>query len=238
MPNHVRNIVKMKGITTLRLFTEAVTSSRNEWAFDFNKIIPMPGSLKLKAGSIEDLAIETALRSDAVLRYEFEKIKPSPQIKERDYHMLLADCELTPASLCKLGMQYINNLKLYGATTWYDWCTENWGTKWNSYDNKQIDVDTIRFSTAWNSPEKVIAQLAKMYPNAEIEHWWADEDMGYNTGYAKYSAGKEESSTCHDACSHTAYETYILCWGESKCLYQDVNGLWQHRNCDECHGCD
>ena len=77
MPNHVRNIVKMKGITTLRLFTESVTSRGNEWAFDFNRIIPMPGSLKLKAGSMEDLAIETALRSDAVLRYEFEKIKPS-----------------------------------------------------------------------------------------------------------------------------------------------------------------
>ena len=114
MPNHVRNIVKMKGITTLRLFTESVTSSGNEWAFDFNRIIPMPGSLKLKAGSIEDLAIETALRSDAVLRYEFEKIKPSPQISERAYQMQLANSDMASALLCKLVLCQVRNYKITG----------------------------------------------------------------------------------------------------------------------------
>lgn len=233
MPNDVKNIVKMVGITTLPLFSEKIIYGKEEVMFDFNRIIPMPGSLKLEAESIENLAIEAALRSDAVLRYEFEQIKAGPQFSNIDYCRQIANCDKTEAELRDLGMQYINNQKLYGATTWYDWCNANWGTKWNTYENKRSDADTIMFLTAWNAPEKVIAQLVKMYPHAVIEHWWADEDIGYNSGYAKYANGTEKVVYYHSPCSNMAYETYILCWGEDERLSQDENGTWQYRDDDE-----
>lgn len=233
MPNHVKNIVKMPGITTLPLFSEGFTYGKSEVMFDFNRIIPMPGSLKLKAGGNEALAIEAALRSDAELRYEFNQIKATPRFSDKNYWLQIANCDKTEAELRDLGMQYINNQKLYGATTWYNWCITNWGTKWNTYGNEQPDANTITFLTAWSAPEKVIAQLAKMYPDAAIEHWWADEDIGYNTGYATYAEGREAIVDHYSPCSNTAYETYILCWGEDERLYQNENGIWQYRDNDE-----
>lgn len=138
----------------------------------------------------------------------------------------------------RIGLQYISNKVLYGHTTWYDWSCENWGTKWNSYDNEQVDADTILFSTAWSNPEPIMLKLSEMYPEATIEHWWADEDMGSNDGRRVYRGGKIVEGDYCDTCSNEAYETYMECWGESECLYKDDEGLWQKRSCEECHGCD
>lgn len=50
MPNHVKNVVKMEGITNLPLFVEEDGKRR----FDFNKIILMPESLNIESGSMTD----------------------------------------------------------------------------------------------------------------------------------------------------------------------------------------
>lgn len=118
-----------------------------------------------------------------------------------------------------------------------DWCCTNWGTKWNAYENEEYDINTIGFLTAWSNPKPVMLKLSKLYPDLIIEHWWADEDMGNNSGHRIYKMGSIARENCHDFCSNEAYDTYVKCWGESPCLYQDSNGLWQHRNCDDCDGC-
>ncbi len=46
----------------------------------------------------------------------------------------------------------------YGATNWYDWQRENWGTKWGTYDLKVHEMGgdgspiLIEFQTAWGPP--------------------------------------------------------------------------------------
>lgn len=239
MPNHVRNIVKMKGITAMPLFTEKEgDGGEMSPAFDFGKIIPMPESLKMEAGSVEELAIEAVLRKLVGMERQPYRGRTIPGMTDERYRMGVKATGKTEEELCELGLQYLSNQVRYGATSWYDWCRMNWGTKWNAYENKQPDADTIIFETAWNAPEAVIAQLAKMYPEAEIEHWWADEDTGSNDGYARYSGGEAVEYIDYERCSHEAYATYVRCWGESECLYQDEHGNWCRRNCDECHGCD
>lgn len=109
------------------------------------------------------------------------------------------------------GRQYVNNYMKYGCTTWYDWCCNNWGTKWNAYSNEQEDEDTISFETAWSNPEPVMLKLSEMYPEAIIEHWWADEDMGSNDGYRVYQGGKIIEGDYCESCSNEAYEIYIKC---------------------------
>ncbi len=68
---------------------------------------------------------------------------------------------------------------------WYNWNCENWGTKWNAYDCKQIDGG-VQFDTAWSAPRPVIEKLSQMFPDVKIEHLWADEDIGYNFGHEVY----------------------------------------------------
>ena len=96
---------------------------------------------------------------------------------------------LSMDDLCKRGLQYISNKVLYGATSWYDWRCDNWGTKWNAYDTEIPGENLLVFTTAWGPPERVIATLAERYPHTDIEHWWADEDIGSNSGYIRYSHG-------------------------------------------------
>ena len=139
-------------------------------------------------------------------------------------------------TMYRLGAIYVQNYLKYGFTTWYGWCPNNWGTKWNACDTQIIDRNTIVFDTAWSNPEPILLKLAEMYPDTEIEHWWADEDMGSNTGH-RTLCGDYMWEEFFDQDSR-AYETYVKCWGESECLYQDEYGNWCRRNCDQCHGCD
>ena len=240
MPNHVRNIVKMEGITKLPLFKTEYDEyeKRDVVCFDFNKIIPMPESLNVESGSMETVAIEAVNRKLSQRRYDFQQAYSRPQMSDEDYQQRLKNYGKTEEELLELGLQYIANKVRYGATSWYDWCCDNWGTKWNAYSNEQEDEDTIIFETAWSNPEPVMLKLSEMYPEATIEHWWADEDMGSNDGYRVYRGGEIVEGDYHDSCSNEAYETYIKCWGESQCLYQDEDGLWQHYDCDTCHRCD
>lgn len=124
-------------------------------------------------------------------------------------------------TMCSKGKLYIDNFQKYGHTTWYEWRIANWDTKWNACDSKLQNDNTITFETAWSAPEKVIRKLAKMYPDLMIEHWWADEDIGNNTGHTVYKNGSMAYGGYYENESEDAYETYILCWGESNCIYRD-----------------
>ena len=74
----------------------------------------------------------------------------------------------------KTKIQVINK---YGETTWYDWCVENWGTKWNACE-VQVSDYTIEFSTAWAFAEPVMRKLAELCAkhSVDFEGEWADED--------------------------------------------------------------
>lgn len=257
MPNHVKNIIKMEGIAKLPLFKTEYDEyeKRDVVCFDFNKIIPMPESLNIESGSITD---------EAIIYYVTDKCTlPLRAIKEEDKELVdkKVNNRFSPKSWSEevfmrvlerthdmpakkkeefynKGQTYVSNIRNYGHATWYDWCIENWGTKWNAYSNEQEDEDTIIFETAWSNPEPVMLKLSEMYPEATIEHWWADEDMGSNDGHRVYRGGQIVDGDYCDSCSNEAYEVYIKCWGESECLYQDEGGLWKHRDCDTCHGCD
>ena len=64
------------------------------------------------------------------------------------------------------------NTSKYGAKDWYDWCNNNWGTKWNTADTHitMDDEDQVAYSfeTAWAPPLPVYEKLAEMFPNINI----------------------------------------------------------------------
>lgn len=251
MPNHVSNVITMEGITKLPLFGEDKETGGKY--FDFNKLIPMPESLNIESGSRTDRAIVYYLTNRCTIPLECLDKDAREIIYGTVTNILSKNWAQTvfirtfewaykarPYEQDKLysgGEKYVNNYKNYGATTWYDWCREHWGTKWNACDCEIVDADTIKFQTAWSAPIPVIDKLAEMYPEAHIEHWWADENTGSNTGYREY-ADSEWSGGYNADDSDEAYECYQYCWGDSNCLYQDEDGHWQRHDCENCHGCD
>ena len=48
----------------------------------------------------------------------------------------------------------------------YEWCNENWGTKWGAYDVAQRDYQgtCITFQTAWAPSQQIVVALAKRFP--------------------------------------------------------------------------
>lgn len=256
MPNHVRNVIKMQGITELPLFRTYDDGSKG---FDFNKMIPMPESLNIDSGSMinycaiyyltdrctvpvsrvsaEKKAVITKMISNNMFGSEEWIQRIFNKVMERAFD----ETESRRKKMYDDGKTYVENLQNYGYSTWYDWCIENWGTKWNSYDNEAEGKDCIKFSTAWSDPEPIIRKLAEMYPEMKIEHWWADEDTGNNTGYRIFESGKEAEESVGDYvnCSKEAYSCYEFCWGEvSKCYHKDENDNWVHHECEGCTGCN
>jgi hypothetical protein len=93
---------------------------------------------------------------DGELIFDFDKVITMP--KELQIEAMSADPS-TPEGK-KLKKLQDKNLENYGAKDWYDWCTQNWGTKWNSYSN-HIQDNGVSFDTAWAPPIPVIVELAE-----------------------------------------------------------------------------
>lgn len=82
----------------------------------------------------------------------------------------------------------------------YEWCNQNWGTKWNAIeplmDDRSDNDDTavFHFDTAWSPPHPVIKVLAKKFPKVTIHHEWYERGMEY-CGSARYENGEKTDFT-------------------------------------------
>jgi len=253
MPNWVRNVVKAKGIHNLPVFTKDEETGKDN--FDFGTIVPRPEGLDVQAGSCEETSIMYYLTerctvpldclSDEKKEIISKLIKNSlvvgkdwkQEIFQRAMTQTFKKSEEEKNGIYQLGRTYVENYRMCGYTTWYEWNIANWGTKWNAYETEKKDEDTISFDTAWSMPEPVMLKLSEMFPEIEFEHWYADEDAGSNTGYVTYKAGEITGGCAYDSCSNEAYETYIYCWGESECFEKDKDGNWHPKRCEDCNGC-
>jgi hypothetical protein len=80
-----------------------------------------------------------------------------------------------PEKDAALQIKQQKNVNKYGSKDWYDWCVNNWGTKWDvnntlgetdsnvvkkSDDGKSV---TLGFSTAWSPPTSFYATIADMF---------------------------------------------------------------------------
>jgi Ferredoxin-like domain in Api92-like protein len=81
---------------------------------------------------------------------------------------------------------------------WLSWNRENWGTKWNCYDQSCGIEDGkafIKFDTAWSAPYPIMAAFCNKF-NIPFEHRYFDEGenfWGIDTwGEKAYSPGHVE----------------------------------------------
>lgn len=63
----------------------------------------------------------------------------------------------------------------------YQWCCENWGTKWNA-SNCEVTKDEkkvlFRFDTAWSPPIPVIIAMSKKFPKLRFNLRYWEGGMG------------------------------------------------------------
>ena len=151
MPNWVTNEVTFTFDMSHQKdkFMKLVTSDDNP--FDFNKIIPMPEVFNRLCtnGTVTN---ETCWCDDS---------KPNGVGEQ-----------LTDLDLKRLK-------KEHGTIGSYDWCCENWGTKWNSVHHVETEDDELYvwfgFNTAW-SPPTGIAHFIK-YKFTGINFRWFYRDQ-------------------------------------------------------------
>lgn len=208
MPNWTYNRIKCKK----EIGDKLLTIKNDIYSLDFNKLIPMPEDLKLDAGSIESDSISCyylSLNDDE--KYKLMKLLKSKEIffhhdywnkykKDIKYYesnpdklknnkdnfngLIDFDDKKHFNSLAELGKRYIENIKKYGYPQWYDWCVENWGTKWNVEDdvdvsyNKNTDEYDITFDTAWSVPSGIVEKYSEFCNDEEF--YWEYEDEDYD----------------------------------------------------------
>jgi len=121
-------------------------------------------------------------------RLDFMKIHPYPP--ELDITAGREGADDSPEQRALVAAEE-SNLKKYGYKNWYDWCVNNWGTKWNAggdNDAMQVDYDEdvgnqsialFQFDTAWAPPLGVLEKLMETHPELSIECRYHEPGVGF-----------------------------------------------------------
>ena len=167
MPNWCSNRVTISGdekdVQALKKAVKGYSNKFNK-LFSFDAIIPFPDELN---GIGSPVTIKTQ--------------------EEIDQYMIdRADSEWSMSNIPITQERSQELYDKYGADNWYDWCIENWTSKWDacdiSLDDDESDHLTYRFETPWGPPESVYYTLKEQHPNVHIT-WFYDEPGMEFAGY-------------------------------------------------------
>lgn len=105
--------------------------------------------------------------NDEYRDYDLTRVRPCPEdLKITSSHFDIDVVQEDPEREA-LRQQYIANMEKYGHRTWYDWCVENWGTKWPpDVESIEGSKDHLSISgmSAWGPPSALIAFITAQYP--------------------------------------------------------------------------
>lgn len=205
MSNHILNILEMKGIASLPLFT-----TRDEGTdLDFETLVPMPQELlDAESGSMTLPSIMYFLTKqysippcelDKKSRYMIKKLVGRKWLKEIFPYKIAQMRDMSPQERTRIyeaGRNYVLNYEKYGCPTWYEWRWRRWGTPYQAWDTYISNHDTVSFYTAWGPPREFLCKLSRTYPEIKIHHFW--EDRTY-PGYMEHRwlyAGKVLVKPC------------------------------------------
>ena len=211
MPNHIMNRLRLEGEQN-RIDELLKSVKGKDSVLDFNRIIPMPESLNIEAGSRTEKGLKAY--KDFVYVYTFAgtEQKDLLNIPKEKEEIFLRTRQDIRRDEWELGKAAFRNERKYGAATWYEWARQSWGTKWSAY-NAEIGKDnTIMFNTAWSRAMPVIQKLAENFPDLKFEYCWADEDLGVNTGMIEFENGEVTFDEFYNAHSRDAYELAANLW--------------------------
>ena len=238
MPNHVYN--KLTG--PKKVLEKYLTDGK----FDFRKILPIPKHAKEPKLPWE---IYDELRN----LNDTQKSKIINELKTTGF---LSTQKETTELTGKTLKETIDFLK-YNTMTQYDWKVNNWGTKWNAY-NQSIEVDgtiwveqyisseevimintkkqtettgtemTINFSTAWSPPYDLIHLVSKK-EKCVLQYEWIEEQGAACLGKETIESGIVTDCYKPDPWSKEAYELMFEWWGNGdEFIWNDETGQYEY----------
>ena len=206
MPNHVKNRIKIVG--TIKEVEEVFNR--------FNTHIPAKVDRSIENNIIcesdnsygwfneRTCVFSRRMEEDVIGIPEWFEIRVSQPIDcFPDFEKVIP----TPENLFRgdLGEKERRECKKKGVPNWYDWCVENWETKWNCYSCKRETFNVFTFETAWSPVLKIVETMADEFPHIGFKYEWADEDTGYNCGKCSFLNGNKKLKVCENG-STDAYE--------------------------------
>lgn len=240
MPNLICNHLIIHGENAVEIMRSVLKESEETdcgYEFDFEKIVPMPEELNLPANGMTKQCARLYINRMVEYCEGYKKYgKLFKQAYNGDYFTLMESEQATlmqealswknyetkepyfknKAEVYACGKQTLDNYAKYGAVDWYDWCRDNWGTKWNAYHTQinNLEKADIYFDTANAAAPQIIKALSEKYPDHKFEYEYAEEQAGINAGYYDYENGiavkfEEYADGCKEA-----YQMYFALWGQ------------------------
>jgi hypothetical protein len=172
MPNWVENEVSITGDN--KILREIVEKYCTEFEYDKPEVFDL----------FETGEIKPDKQTTKITCLDFNKIIPMPEgLKE-----ITAPNRVNPEEVTKK----------YGYPDWYEWRLANWGVKWNVnpyLDGQSNDGELIfSFDTAWSTPDGVLSELSKKYPDITIVNN-CNEEAGFFAGKIIYKNGEVTDET-------------------------------------------
>ena len=183
MPNHIQNIVTIKG--NKEEVAKCAEKIFKDGVFSFKNIIPRPSELDIESSSTQSDGITLINGTEEEKERIISKMKRWAN-KNKTLEDFIEEAK-------NLGHIALENQKKYGFTDWYGWDIENWGTKWDAYKvdyNVTENAINLNFQTAWATPYPIFEALTKVFPSLTINVYFADEDLGCNCGEYGFEGGE------------------------------------------------
>ena len=165
-------------------------------SIDFNKLIPMPQELDMRAGFVTHLGLKQYMAFVAESAAVAKATMFTPEAECTPIvagHLAKWDAvEKKDPEAWALGEKAFQNIKKYGCPTWVEWTGLNWGTRDNAFNCSALDStsDTMVFQTTSTAVPKIVAALSKKHPAQEITYSWADGDTRQHLGRMVFKGGE------------------------------------------------
>jgi hypothetical protein len=82
-------------------------------------------------------------------------------------------------------IKMIKNREELGYDSWYDWCCDQWGTKWNikdyssDWENITPEKAQLRYLSAWSPPNGALLKGSNLFPELKITNVAMDYAMDW-----------------------------------------------------------
>jgi len=194
MPNYVYGTLSVSGtkgeVQKFKEYAQSeeesfddITMKTEKWTqkLDMNKFIPYPKKFKV----IDD-KVKKFYESYKKVKQKVEKgEKLTKKEQKQARELALLELEGKGSKPHYKGSDGFNS----GG---YEWCVQNWGTKWNFGDVEIQDKENAldySFTTAWSVPMPILFKMSKMFPNLIFNYSGDEESEEFQVEY-EFKEGK------------------------------------------------